>query len=98
MIRVLIPSQLGSLSDAPREVELDVASPITANRILDVLETAYPRLAGLLRDPQTRQRRPMIRYFVAEEDISHLDPDQELPVDISDGREPFWIVAAISGG
>lgn len=98
MIRVLIPSQLGSLSDAPREVELDVIGPITANRILDALEAAYPRLTGLLRDPQTRQRRPMIRYFVAEEDISHLDPDQELAVDISDGREPFWIVAAISGG
>lgn len=98
MIRVIIPSQLGSLSDAPREVELDVTAPITANAILDALETAYPRLKGLLRDTQTRKRRPMLRYFVAEEDVSHLDPDTELDVAVVDGKEPFWIVAAISGG
>ena len=98
MIRVIVPSQLGVLSDAPREVELDVSAPITANRVVDALESAYPDLKGMLRDPLTRTRRPMIRYFVAEEDVSHLDPDSELPATLADGKEPFWIVAAISGG
>lgn len=98
MIRVIVPSQLGVLSNAPREVELDIPAPVTANRVIDALESAYPDLRGMLRDPTTRIRRPMIRYFVAEEDVSHLDPDTELPTMLADGKEPFWIVAAISGG
>ncbi len=98
MIRVIIPSQLGSLSDAPREVELDIESSVTQRRILDALEGAYPSLRGMLRDAGTKQRRPMIRFFVAEEDISHEDPDAELDADVASGKEPFWIIAAISGG
>ncbi|MCA9834706.1 MAG: MoaD/ThiS family protein [Thermomicrobiales bacterium] len=98
MIRVIIPSQLGSLSDAPKEAVIQVDGTVTPNAILDALEVTYPRLKGLLRDNQTRQRRPMIRYFVAEEDISHADPDAELPAEVASGKEPFWIVAAISGG
>ena len=98
MIRVIIPSQLGSLTDAPREVELDVATPVTQTRILDALETAYPSLRGLLRDSQTKKRRPMIRFFVAEEDVSHEDMDGEMSDDVASGKEPFWIIAAISGG
>ena len=98
MIRVIIPSQLGSLSDAPREVELDIEAPVTQRRILDALEDAYPSLRGMLRDAGTKQRRPMIRFFVAEEDISHQDPDAELSAEVASGKEPFWIIAAISGG
>lgn len=98
MIRVIIPSQLGSLSDAPREAVVDVDDPVTPNTIIDALEAKYPRLKGLLRDSQTRQRRPMIRYFVEEEDISHDDADMELSADVANGKEAFWIVAAISGG
>ena len=98
MIRVIIPSQLGTISNAPREVDLEVAAPVTPNTILDALEAAHPSLRGLRRDTATRRRRPMIRYFVAEEDISHDDPDIELGASVANGSEPFWIVAAISGG
>lgn len=98
MIRVIIPSQLGSLTDAPREVELNVDAPVTQSRILDALESAHPSLRGMLRDPQSKKRRPMIRFFVAEEDVSHEDIDAELGDDVASGKEPFWIIAAISGG
>lgn len=98
MIRVIIPSQLGSLTDAPREVELEVPAPVSQTGILDALESAYPSLSGLLRDAQTKKRRPMIRFFVAEEDVSHDDMDAELSDDVASGKEAFWIIAAISGG
>lgn len=98
MIRVIIPSQLGSLTDAPREVELDVEAPVTQTRVLDALEAAHPGLRGMLRDAQTKKRRPMIRFFVAEEDVSHEDMEAELDDDVASGKEPFWIIAAISGG
>ena len=98
MIRVIIPSQLGSLTDAPREVDLDVAEPVTLGGVLDALETAYPSLRGLLRDPASGKRRPMIRFFVAEEDISHIAMDADITEQLDGGRESVWIVAAISGG
>lgn len=98
MIRVLIPSQLGSLTDAPREVDLEVSNPVTLGRVMDALEAAYPSLRGLLRDPATANRRPMIRFFVAEEDISHISMDTEIGDQLQGGKEPIWIVAAISGG
>lgn len=98
MIRVIIPSQLGTLSDAPREVELDVPEPVSISGILDALESAYPTLHGLLRDPSTGKRRPMIRFFVAEEDISHIDMDADISDMTAGGKEAIWIVAAISGG
>lgn len=98
MIRVIIPSQLGSLTDAPREVDLDVEAPVTITRAMDALESAYPSLRGMLRDPSTKKRRPMIRFFVAEEDISHEPTDAELGEDVATGKEPIWIIAAISGG
>lgn len=98
MIRVIIPSQLGTLTDAPREVELDVPSPVSLARVLDALEAAYPSLQGLLRDPSSGIRRPMIRFFVAEDDVSHIDMDEDIGAMTNGGKEPIWIVAAISGG
>ena len=98
MIRVIIPSQLGTLTDAPREVELDVGETITLRGVLDALEAAYPSLHGLLRDPSTGKRRPMIRFFVAEEDVSHHDMDDDISELTANGQEEIWIVAAISGG
>ena len=98
MIRVIIPSQLGTLTNAPREVELDVAEPISLAKVLDALEATYPSLRGLLRDPATGKRRPMIRFFVAEEDISHIDMDDDIGDMTAGGKEAIWIVAAISGG
>lgn len=98
MIRVIIPSQLGTLTDAPREVELDVPDPVSLARVLDALETTYPSLHGLLRDPSSGNRRPMIRFFVAEDDISHIDMDDDIGEMTNGGKEAIWIVAAISGG
>lgn len=98
MIRVIIPSQLGSLTDAPREVELDVSEPVTLGGVLDALEAAYPSLKGLLREPGTGNRRPMIRFFVAEEDISHTAMDDDIGAQLAVGNGQVWIVAAISGG
>lgn len=98
MMRVIIPSQLGTLSDAPREIELEVGEPVTLRGALDALETAYPSLYGLLRDPSTGSRRPMIRFFVAEEDVTHVDMDEEIIELANGGKEALWIVAAISGG
>lgn len=98
MIRVIIPSQLGTLTDAPREVDLEVGEPITLASVLDALESAYPSLKGLLRDPATGKRRPMIRFFVAEEDVSHIDMDTDISNEVAAGKNEMWIVAAISGG
>ena len=98
MMRVIIPSHLGTLTDAPREVDLDVAEPVSLARVLDALESAYPSLRGLLRDPSTGKRRPMIRFFVAEDDISHIDMEDDIGELTAGGKEPIWIVAAISGG
>lgn len=98
MIRVIIPSQLGTLTEAPREVELDVSEPITLRGALDALENAYPSLRGLLRDPSTGNRRPMIRFFVAEEDVSHIDMGDDIGELVTKGKNEIWIVAAISGG
>lgn len=98
MIRVIVPSQLGTLTDAPREVELNVSEPVSLSTVLDALENAYPSLRGLLRDPATGARRPMIRFFVAEEDISHISMDDDISERIAAGGGEVWIVAAISGG
>jgi hypothetical protein len=98
MIRVLIPYHLRTLANAGSEVQLDVEAPITQRSILDALETRYPTLRGTIRDQATGKRRPMIRFFACEEDVSHESPDTPLPAAIASGTEPFWIVGAIAGG
>jgi sulfur-carrier protein len=98
MIRVLIPYHLRTLANAGSEVQLDVAAPVTQRSILDALEARYPTLRGTIRDQATGQRRPMIRFFACEEDISLESPDAPLPAAIASGTEPFWIVGAIAGG
>jgi sulfur-carrier protein len=98
MIRVLIPYHLRTLANAGSEVQLDVEAPITQRSILDALEARYPTLRGTIRDQATGKRRPMIRFFACEEDVSHEAPDDPLPAAIAAGTEPFWIVGAIAGG
>ena len=98
MIRVQLPVHLRNLAGTGKIVEIDVASPVTPERIVDVLETSYPALRGGIRDRATRKRRPMVRYFACEEDYSHQDPGTELPEAVVTGREPFIILGAISGG
>ncbi len=99
MIRVILPAHLRTLARTDREVTLDnVSGPVTARSIVDALEAAYPMLKGTIRDHQTKQRRPMVRFFACEQDLSHEPPDAPLPEAIAAGKEPFWIVGAMSGG
>jgi hypothetical protein len=98
MIRVVLPQHLRSLASVGREVSVDVEGPITVRSILDRLESRYPVLQGTIRDQQTLQRRPLVRFFACEEDVSHTDPDAPLPDGIASGTEPFFIVGAIAGG
>ena len=98
MIRVVIPSQLRALAGVDGELQLEVAAPVTTQRLLDALEARYPVLRGAIREHANRQRRPWLRYFACEEDLSQQPPDQPLPEAVSDGREPFFVVGAIAGG
>ena len=99
MIRVELPSPLRSLARIEgAEVVLEVAAPVTQRRVLDTLEAKYPVLRGAIRDHVTQIRRPFIRFFACEEDLSHDSPDAELPEAIANGKEPFMVVGAIAGG
>ncbi len=99
MIRVVLPHHLRTLaktSDA--EVQLEVPPPVTQRSVLDALEARYPMLAGTVRDHVTKQRRPFLRFFACEEDLSHEPPDAPLPEAVVSGKEPFLIIGAIAGG
>jgi molybdopterin synthase sulfur carrier subunit len=98
MIRVILPTHLRTLARTGREVELEVEGPVTQCSILDALETAYPMLRGTVRDQATKKRRPLVRFFACEEDLSHEAPDTPLPDAVAAGKEPFWIVGAMAGG
>jgi hypothetical protein len=98
MIRVILPYHLRTLAQIGAEVQLDVAGSVTACSILDALEARYPMLAGTIRDHVTKQRRPMLRFFACEEDVSLESPDIPLPEAVASGAEPFFIVGAIAGG
>lgn len=98
MIRVVLPYHLRNLAQVEREVELEVAGTVTLRSVLDALETAYPMLRGTVRDPQTGQRRPLMRFFALKRDLSHDAPDAPLPDAVATGAEPLWIVGAIAGG
>jgi sulfur-carrier protein len=98
MVRVILPYHLRTLSQTGAEVQLEVSAPVTARSILDALEARYPMLCGTVRDHVTHLRRPLLRFFVCEEDWSHESPDAPLPEAIANGKEPFWIVGAIAGG
>jgi sulfur-carrier protein len=98
MIRVVLPFHLRTLAHADKEVTLEVAGAITQRSVLDALESAYPMLRGTIRDQSTQQRRPFLRFFACEEDLSHEAPDAPLPEAVASGNEPFLIVGAIAGG
>jgi len=98
MIHVILPAHLRTLANLERDVQLDVAAPVTPTAILDALEARYPMLRGTIRDQVTKQRRPLVRYFACEEDLSHESPDRPLPEKVATGAEPFFIVGAIAGG
>lgn len=98
MIRVMLPFHLRTLANVGNEIELEVAAPITLRSVLDALETRYPVLRGTIRDHITLKRRPMVRFYACEEDLSHESPDTPLPPKVVKGEEPFWVVGAIAGG
>ena len=98
MVRVILPAHLRTLARVTGEVEIAVESPVTQRRILDALEARYPMLRGTIRDHGGQRRRPFIRFFACEQDLSHDSPDAPLPDAVADGNEPFLIVGAMAGG
>jgi sulfur-carrier protein len=98
MIRVVLPAHLRTLAKVSGEVTLEVAAPVTQRSVLDALESRYPMLRGTLRDHITQQRRPFIRFFACEEDLSLESPDAALPEAVAKGVEPLLVVGAIAGG
>ena len=98
MIRVVLPSHLRTLAHVDGEVTVEVTGPATLRSVLDALETTYPMLGGTIREYETERRRPFVRFFACEEDLSHEPPDTLLPDAVAAGTEPFLIVGAMAGG
>ena len=94
----MLPQHLQVLGGSPREVTLDVAGPVTQKSILDALEAKYPTLRGTIREHGTLKRRPLVRFYALQEDITHDPPETPLPDAIASGAEPFFIIGAIAGG
>ena len=98
MIRVVLPAHLQTLARVPYEVTLDVEGQPTLGSVLDTLEMSYPVLRGTIRDHTTLKRRPYVRFFACEQDLSHESPDTPLPAAVVQGTEPFMVVGALAGG
>jgi hypothetical protein len=98
MIRVVLPAHLRILARIEGEVNLEIDGPVTQRSVLDALERRYPMLRGTIRDQITGQRRPFLRFFACEEDLSHESPDTPLPEAVVKASEPYLIVGAIAGG
>ena len=96
MIRVLLPSHLRQLAHCEHEVQVEAVA--TQRAVLDAVELRYPMLRGTIRDPNTGVRRPFVRFFGCEEDLSHESPDAPLPEDVAAGKAPFLVVGAMAGG
>lgn len=98
MIRVILPFHLRTLAHVGSEIQLEVEGQATQRSVLDALEARYPMLRGAIRDHVTQQRRPFLRFFACEEDLSHNPPDTPLPDAVASGKEPFIVIGAIAGG
>ena len=98
MIRIILPHHLRLLAQSGSEVEIDVDGEVTLVSVLDALESRYPMLRGTIRDHVTRERRPFVRFFAHEEDLSHEPPDSPLSAAVASGREPVLIIGALAGG
>lgn len=98
MIRVVLPAHLRILAHIDGEVKLDVKGEATQRSVLDALEGCYPMLRGTIRDQVTQQRRPFVRFFASEQDLSHELPDAPLPDAVATAAEPFLVVGAMAGG
>ena len=98
MIRVVLPPPLRILAHTGPEISVEVAGPVTQRSVLDAVERRYPMLRGTLRDHDTQRRRPLVRFFACEEDLSNESPDTPLPAPVADGKEPLLVIGAIAGG
>ena len=98
MIRVTLPHHLRNLAGVAAEVTVAVEEPVTQRTVLDALEAQYPVLRGTIRDHATHKRRPFLRFFACQQDLSHQSPDAPLPAEVATGQEPFRIIGAIAGG
>ncbi len=98
MIRVVLPYHLRNLAQVGSEVAVAVEGTVTQRAVIDAVEASYPVLRGTIRDHATKQRRPFLRYFACESDLSHEPPENPLPQAVAAGREPFMVVGAIAGG
>lgn len=98
MIRLILPGQLCALARVGTEVELRIEGQATLRSVLDALEAQYPVLRGLLRDHVSQRRRPLLRFFACQEDLSNELLDAPLPQAVASGKEPLVVIAAIAGG
>ena len=98
MIRIVLPTHLRRLAEVEGELRVDVEGQVTQRSVLDALEARYPRLCGTIRDHVTKQRRPFVRFFACEQDLSHESPDAPLPDAVASGTEPFFVIGALAGG
>ena len=98
MIRVVLPPQLRTLASVGSEISIEVRGPVTQRTVLDAVEARYPVLRGTMRDHTTQRRRPLVRFFACEEDLSSDPPDTPLPEAVAKGDEPFLVIGAIAGG
>jgi molybdopterin synthase sulfur carrier subunit len=97
-IQIVLPAHLRTLARVEKDVSVEVAPPVTLRAVLDALESRYPMLRGTIRDHDTLQRRPFLRFFACQEDLSHDPPDNPLPDAVVQGKEPLMIIGAIAGG
>jgi molybdopterin synthase sulfur carrier subunit len=98
MIRVVLPEHLRRLAHVDGEVQLQIEGPVTQRSVLDALETTFPMLLGTIRDHDTKRRRPFVRFFACQQDLSHEPPDAPLPAAVATGVEPLLVVGAMAGG
>jgi sulfur-carrier protein len=98
MIRVILPQHLRALAQTGSEIELAIQGPVTQRIVLDAIEARYPMLRGTIRDRLTQRRRPFLRFFACEQDLSQESPDAPLPMEVATGAEPLIILGAIAGG
>jgi molybdopterin synthase sulfur carrier subunit len=98
MIQVVLPVHLRTLAQVGGEISVEVSGEVTTRTVLDAIEARYPVLRGTIRDYDTQERRPFLRFFACQEDLSHESPDAPLPTPVASGAEPFLIIGAIAGG
>ena len=98
MIRVVLPPPLRILAHTASEITVEVQGPVTQRSVLDAVERRYPMLRGTMRDQESQRRRPLVRFFACEEDLSSEPPDAPLPESVAKGKEPLLVIGAIAGG